>query len=314
MWTCSTVGNLTVSFPLQHRDCDPSSFNLPADMSKSYILAPNWDIVPNEYLCLGHIIRNPADPLNTLNTTTRVVNLQPPASPSRKGTFSATLAGHGAIGVAFWARLTDMLPIGAKASANFHEDGLNTFTIKTLETRFFMPSIKYLEDSIAASSEVQSALKRTRFLSSLYIVTGVKIANGAKFSQSTSKGSSGQLEAVADSGQGASVGVETSVAKDSSGTQSFENSSPFVFAFQLRKVLYKKRAILGTEPHNEGAMLGADDDNGEERKKRFMAGIEVEGLEGVDTGLDTFGPANTMLFQAEGDEDCLLWDSSKQDT
>jgi hypothetical protein len=250
-------------------------------------------------------MRNPADPLNTLNTTTRIANLQPPASPTRKGIFYASLRGHGAAGIAFWARLIETVPLGIKASADFREDNLDNFKIDTLETKFFMPSIQYLEASIAASSEVQSALKGTRFRSSLYIVTGIKIAKGARFSQSTSRGAGGQFEAVADSGQGASAGGTASAKKGTSGLKSFENSSPFVFAFQLRKIVYKKKKVVGTEPRNEGAMLGADVDE-EEKARRFMTEIEVEGLEEVNANSKTSGLENAMIFEEGPDGDIFV--------
>jgi hypothetical protein len=285
-------------------------------MAKWWFLAPHWDIVPDKYLCLGHIIRNPSDPMNTLNAAERVTNLRQPSTLIAQGTYEATLAGHGDTNLALWARLTEMVPIGAKASANFRRDDLDIFKIETVKTTIFMPTNQYLAESIAAGPQVQSALNRTVFRASLYIVTGVKIATGAKFSQSTSTDKSGQLEATADTGQGVSAGGSASAAKDYSKAVSFEQSDPFVFAFQLRKILYKKKKVFGTDAYNNGTMLGADDEEEEEeeeeRKRRFMAGLDVQGLVEEDAGPGLFGLELPMSFQEAQGGDIFLWDVSQE--
>ena len=187
---------------------------------------------------------------------------------------------------------------------------LDTFEIETVETAIFMPTNQYLEESIATSPQVQSALQRTVFRASLYIVTGIKIATGAKFSQTTSKGNSGDLEATADTGQGVSGGGKASAAKDHSKAVSFKKSDPFVFAFQLRKILYKKKKATGTEAVNKGALLGTDDnvEEQEKRKRIFMTGLDVEGL--VEEGADprVFGLEQPMSFQEADSDDVFLWD------
>ena len=64
--------------------------------------------------------------------------------------------------------------------------------------------------------------------------------------------------------------------------------------------------MLGTEPHNEGSMLEADYDDEEERKRKFIAGIDVEGLEGDNADIEIFGLRKTTSFQEGADRDVFV--------
>jgi len=135
------------------------------------------------------------------------------------------------------------------------------YSISRIDTNFFVPSRAYLEANMGGR-EVREYLDACRWRKTVYIVTGLKIARGARLTSSGSRGLGVNIRLGVDGtpagvpgGMGIGMGVERKE-RDSLG---FENSSDFVFAFQLRKVRYRKWKPVTHEPYNKGAVFNADE-------------------------------------------------------
>jgi hypothetical protein len=92
----------------------------------------------------------------------------------------------------------------------------------------------------------------------------------------------------------------------------FGDSSPFVFAYELRKILFKKKKMAGTAPSYNGATLrmdmGGDVSEGEARRSmNEIEEFEVAGLEEVGANSKISGSGNTTVVEEGPDGDIIFF-------
>lgn len=76
----------------------------------------------------------------------------------------------------------------------------------------------------------------------------------------------------------------------------------FVFAFRVRKVRIHESGRVEQDDYNRDALLGADDDEGEEEEE---LAFEVDGLEGVDEAGEGFQLGGETV--TEGEEEIRVY-------
>jgi len=133
----------------------------------------------------------------------------------------------------------------------------------------------------------------------LYMVTGVKVAYGAAVAEMARKGKRGKMSVGFD---GAAAGVPFSFGPQVEASQgfeittSFDSDEPFVFAYQLREIRYRKGAYT-SKPYLDGALYGVGDgreggagENVAEVKEEavFFLGLDEDDVTGDDVGLESF--------------------------
>jgi hypothetical protein len=103
---------------------------------------------PSGPLKLRHVLDDPKDPRYPLNKE----DVQPTAASE---TYTHTVSGLSATrsqlneaGFRLWAKLTELVPVSVDASTNRKSD---SFTIKTVDTIYFLPSKTYLEASLKSA-------------------------------------------------------------------------------------------------------------------------------------------------------------------
>ncbi len=225
-------------------------------MTKTYMLPPNFDIPPDGPIRLGNVIAKPWDPTYTLNRNTPVAPLDSESFTTAKNTFIATCSKMQSGEAGVWAQGLESIDFNIKGS--YEKNAEDTYIIETIDTSFFVPTTEYLQKSVAAEG-VLNYLKASRWRKrDIYVVTGIKIAKGAKIllGKKASKGGSGSgnLDATtlgAPVGAGASAGT-----KAAEGEITGFKGDNFVLAYQLRKIICKKGKVAGSEEYKDGAMLG----------------------------------------------------------
>jgi len=270
---------------------------------KTYILAPNFDIPadgPNA-LKLGHIISDPMTPNIALNKS-QVVPFPKDLIPSstKKSGWTGTISQLRAKKFGLWARFLEIFGLGGEVSVHSNSGNENYFTLDSLETTFIDPGEEYVKQSMSAEG-VQRFIKASRYNKPVYMITGLKIANGASAIGSETVVRGGQAKFGFDgtsSGVPVSVGSEAEISSTKINTVSFDGASPFPFAIRLRQISYDKGKEIVQQEYRVGVVLGTDKEEGDEEQTED---VKVLGLNAQDAE-DFQGLVSDKPMKEEEDE------------
>lgn len=127
---------------------------------------------------------------------------------------------------------------------------------RELEATFFEPDDEYLRDSVEKSAKVKKHIHETPG-KSLYMVTGVKVARGAKSIVRARKavGVTAKLGVDASNFSGVPVQGGPAFKTENSKAEHFQfgGSSDFVYAYRLLRIIPKPRGVFKTKRFEKGA-------------------------------------------------------------
>jgi hypothetical protein len=154
---------------------------------KTYFLVPDFDCPPGTAIRLGHIITFPTSPYESLNADKLIPVPDEIAVSSSKSGFSTTRSQvrTGKFGV--WAQILEGA-YGGGLGLNLTNSQDGTFAIDEVQTTFLKPTGLATKSYIRQSLEVEGVkeyFEGSRFRKSVYMILGLKIAKGAKFSIAT---------------------------------------------------------------------------------------------------------------------------------
>ncbi|KAG7285875.1 hypothetical protein NEMBOFW57_008169 [Staphylotrichum longicolle] len=243
-------------------------------LKKTYFLAPTRDQPPTGAIALGNLIqspRTPEFPLNDPNSPT-ITRLLSTATTTAEADATRSLSSKLSLQPTIFATFLSGL-LGTQnpleLTLEFSQEDAATYRIPRLETRTINPSLADVR-ALFAEPSVQAALRDSRFSANLYLVTGVQVAHGAEYVVARARGRGAEVRVVADgvAGAAAAGGVPVGSAGRVVG--------PFVFAYCLREVLYKRKAVTGQRRARvEGDLYGDGEKKREVGKKE--EGVEFEG-------------------------------------
>lgn len=209
-------------------------------MPKTYIVAPNFSIVPTA-LCLGDVIETPLSPeLVPLNRLERLdIPPQDLYEVDKKNAFGLTRKAllSGRFGI--WAQLLGFLglPISMDAGLFVERNSTDIINVETLETHEFIATDHYIQDVVARGS-VQAFLEASEYKAKLFMVTGLKIARNASLNQEASRNAE---VAFGPSTEGLGIDLKPALeflAQRTNG-MSFKSSTDFILAFRVREIRVK---------------------------------------------------------------------------
>ena len=130
------------------------------------------------------------------------------------------------------------------------------FEFRKLEASFFEPDPEYLKRSLANSQNIRDHIDRTPG-KSLYIITGVKIARGARSVIRAEQAVGMDVRLGADATMFTGVPVQGGPAFSFENARGevfqFGGSSDFVFAYRLLRIIPKPKGDFKTKRHEKGA-------------------------------------------------------------
>lgn len=247
-----------------------------------YIPAPNWDIpADSDLVVLGRLIKDPKNPERAIPGSAHIP-LQPQRIyPGEKRGFSyvSDQLKSGKIGI--WAKALQVVGGGldlsqTKAYLDIHE-------FETLETKYFVPDVDYIAKAMQDEG-VQGFLHATHKREPIYLITGLKIARGAKVTNKThlQRTVAGEVKVDATTfGAPVEVGPEASLGLRTSALTSFAGSTDYIFAYRLERIKIKKRTDeITSKEYIKGAMFGRDGDDSDDEDE-FVADefTEIDGVE-----------------------------------
>lgn len=227
---------------------------------KTYFRMPDFDHPPNGLVQLGQIITSPRNPYQRLALPLPIPNIQ----TSRKKDYLEVIekARRGEIGL--WVQfLASIVGAGGDVDANWAQENSDILEFQELEACFFEPDDDYLQKSVHSSQKIKEHINKTPG-KSLYMVTGLKIAHGARSIISNKHAVGLDLKLGVDAGPftGAPVqGGPTFKIMDARGEMfQFQGSSDFVFAYRLLRIIPKPKGVFKVKRHEKGAeTLGNED-------------------------------------------------------
>ncbi len=233
---------------------------------KQYFLAPNFENPPTGLLQLGRIFDSPRA-LTPLNPQPYDVISIPDddITTTSKENFRAAITSNagGHFGV-FANFLQQFLPLGADLSTHFTRSRKSILEAEKVETSFFEPTEEYLKAAVNVPSVV-TALERQNYKKSLFMITGLKVVRGASKAVSTKKHSlGGDMTAQGDltsiGAPGVAPGLSMGHDQDKSEHIEWESAEPYVFAFRLREVYYRRGTELESKAYTTGALYSQENE------------------------------------------------------
>jgi hypothetical protein len=189
------------------------------------------------------------------------------------------ISGNAGVPIAAAAGLTIKLDAGAA----FQGTVKNFWEFESLDTFIVQPTGEYVEDSVE-DKEVSTYLQKRGLFgsSSLFMITGIKIARGAKTKASEVRkgdihgGLAVEFPAIAE------VGMDVRRPSPTEVYSTAQKTTDFVWALRLTKI--SKGFIDRTwshEPFSEGATFGLDGSDAEPGK-HIIEALEGEGFLGLE--------------------------------
>ncbi|KAI4602040.1 hypothetical protein KJ359_010906 [Pestalotiopsis sp. 9143b] len=220
--------------------------------------APNFSIPPDGHVQLGTIVWD-LEQLEAINGEDI-----PPISPDllvkneSKG-FQTTISSDHSHELGFWAKIFTPASFGAEVSGGQQDSVETSVYVRQLETKYFFPSIEYISTALQRPS-LQTYLQITRKKRHMYMITGVKIAQGGTWQSSRAKANKVALDlSVPDPLAGVvEFGPKVNNSVASSSSTQVEDAGDFVLAYRATKIWYSRLNRLKTERYLEGATMAGD--------------------------------------------------------
>ena len=263
---------------------------------REWIISPEFTIPPPPTgpLRLGVLLADPKE-LNSIICEARNIELHSPIFRSTQDRFEFSSSRiHGKSG-GVWS---SFLRGGLGADAATRREDSVMMACDRLETQWFSPTMDFVGECLQ-HREVK-AFTRAKRRKPLYMVTGIKVAQGAQLRMAQRKPSS--ISAGAELGVGVdvvaagvpvSVGPSVSVSRTViSGFESASYSTDFVFAYKLRKLNFSEiRPYIRTHD----------------------AGVKTSQEKAAPDQPPTSEPPQTRLFQQDDTEETLEVETEEVD-
>lgn len=249
-----------------------------------YFPSPTWDIpATSDLVVLGRLLKDPRNPERRIPGTQAISPSPEQIYTGQKLDWSSVndQLKRGKIGI--WAKALQLVGGGfdlsqTKACLDIHE-------FETLETKYFVPDAEYISRAMQDDG-VKAFLHATHSRDPIYLITGLKIARGAKVTNKThlERGVAAEVKVDATGfGAPVEVGPEGGFGVRRAMQTSFAGSTDYIFAYRLERIRVKRRTEeVESKEYIKGAMFGRDDDDSDDEMEFIADEFEEGGVEEDD--------------------------------
>jgi hypothetical protein len=233
-----------------------------------------------------------AHPLN-LGSTIDIpsAEIYPRDAPDSKSGFTRSLLELRSVEGSIWAKIFGWDGLGGKLGFLSKRADDETLTVEDLQTRYFSPTEAYMKNSLELPN-VAVFVNVTRMKVPVYMVTGIKVAVGAKLSKAKTKTTQVYGEGgLTDYHSGTSAGGRAGYTSEDTTAGGFDGSKPFVLGFRVRKIWWKD-GVRKTSDKVVGSTLG--DGNCRERPN-VVTGLDFMDDFTVDDTVATAGNLSMVV-------------------
>ncbi|KAH8699352.1 hypothetical protein GQ44DRAFT_632845 [Phaeosphaeriaceae sp. PMI808] len=249
-----------------------------------YFLPRNWDYPPNGPIKLGNVLtslKEPHRPLATIKPDpAKIINLPKELVEIETG---KSKSGGFSILTTF---LSGLLGLGVDTGVDV-EKRFVQFSAQSMSRNAEQAEYNKYIDRCAKAPAVRRYLERKRFRKHVYVITGIKTVNGAKFvtksSSSTEAMVGVQVDGTILSGGVVPVGggPEIRGGRGKKFNISWQGSSEFVLAFKVSKVRVDKAGnVVSEDEYLKGAFL----EHTPQKEISADTSVEVVQQPGVEEG------------------------------
>lgn len=276
---------------------------------RTWILVKSREYRPGGSLSLGQILIKPFEPSLPLIPDSPLHI--PETAIERSHQVSVDLATSTSVSSGFniWANVA-LLPVQPELGANRSKSNDVSWHFERLDTEIMVPRLLDVQAAMS-KEEVIAQINRNKFdfKKRLYMVTGIRIARGAKLSQQMSRAVRGDAKIGVDltvsSTARVSAGAGESWENTKSTGYSFDGATDFIYAYRVCEIHYGKDVFV--QPFSKGDTFGVDlndeeglsedGDNMEEEQRIIVEGIDISDYTGPNVPHQTF-----KLSSQDGEE------------
>ncbi|KAK6855297.1 hypothetical protein PG995_008829 [Apiospora arundinis] len=283
---------------------------------KVYYLAPTRHVPPDGPIALGSIITDPRSPEMAINSSS-------PSSPASallqelkvhetvELNQSRTLDDNRAVQPSIWAKffagVVPGLGLDAEASVRTASGSSSSYSFDKIVTREIFPDLETVRTLFTSDAQVQQSIKDRRWQLSLFLITGVQIAYGAEVLLNQARERGVYLQAGVDltaatGGRRAHLGGRRSL--------STSYQTPFVFAYRLRQILYRRKKVEKQRDATKGDLLGVRDGKDDPRISNDEGGgvytVQFAGLDEEDEDLPDIFDLDTEDIEVPGGQNVRI--------
>ncbi|KAK7424470.1 hypothetical protein QQX98_000435 [Neonectria punicea] len=217
---------------------------------RTFFLAPAAHSTPLGRIQLGSIIEDPKSPTIAINNANSEQLRKLVAKALEvDGTDTSMSFNEGSqfLTNVFSTLLGGFANLNVGAGALKTSDVSSMYKIDKLKTLTISPSLGELK-AVFDEPEIQESIKNSRFRSSVYMITDIRVAYGAQVLASTIRSVGGSLHFRSDltpTGIPVDIGASVEAGKQSGQVISSQisDTTPFVIAYGLRELVYQRKAI-----------------------------------------------------------------------
>jgi hypothetical protein len=291
---------------------------------KTYFAMPSLDYPPDYAIRIGQVITSPSEPWKPLAPPLPIPESFLQRTLKKDWGSEVFREREQRLGV--WAQFAAMIcGVGADAVVAWSRKNVEAFQFDELETTFFEPDLEYVQASVVGPERgsVADWVKDNRG-KSVYMVTGVKVARGAQHLRVNSRGVDVDLKPGVDAtpfiGLPLSGGPQVGAGRSKGNVTWFSDSSDFVFAYRLRRIIIKRRAVSKSEDYIKRATVAFEGrETSDAREDAMSVPTEVDSttesdIQSIDHSRNDYGSGGYHLngfvgveVRDEHDgEECLL--------
>lgn len=257
-----------------------------------YFLAPTRHLPPNGPVALGNIVSDPRAPEIALNSTVPQAIRGLKVHETTELSQSRSLGQSTIIRPSVWAKFVDAtgnVNIGTDFASNFSSGSSSSYAFDKIVTQEIFPDLEAVR-AIFSDQQVQDSIKNSRWQSSAFMIVGLQIAYGAEVVVTADRERGIQLQTGVDLTPASipiSVGAGLDFSKTPSESLSTRYADPFIFAYRLRQIMYRRKKVTEQKLYDKGDLFGDKEDvlirKEEEEEEVFEA--QLGGLEDEDEEL-----------------------------
>lgn len=266
----------------------------------SYFIVPDEKINYDESVQLGNVIYSVTKPDVVLSKPRLADASQPLGStvpaPKVLPDYTISKEDEKETKIGFFAKILEILGLGLNTSRKNAAATSESYTITSLAISTFEPSSKFME-AVKEDGDVNDVLHNSQEQSA-FLITGVAVATGVKFSSSDTKENEKE-GSLGVSSHGISVGPSGSRKRKTVLKLSYTDDGPVTLAFKVRKLQLREDGTLSAEEYTDGAYF-------EETEKKYVVDDDAE-LNEADVG----GLVRTTVVDDFTGEECSLYTSGK---
>ncbi len=237
-----------------------------AKESKVYFLAGTRRSPPDGPIALGSLISNPRSPEITLNLPHPKIVQKLKVYETVESNQTRSLGKNFGVQPTMWAKFAQEAGFGdvvGEASICYSSIDMSLYTFEKIVTREIFPDIEVVQE-LFNDPQVQKSIKDRRWQLSVFMITGVQIVYGAKVVVTKAKGTEVHFQTGVELTPvlaPAAVGVGLNLSMAPSQSLSTKYDSPFVFAYRLRQISYRRKKVEKQREYTKGDCIGYNERN-----------------------------------------------------